>query len=203
MQEENRAEEKETKVAKARKARVQLRTKRSQPTLRGSVLSTRSWPRTRTSNIFSNQEGVQTLHATRYTSVSVAESTAKPATLAAASSPKRPDRALRLGNSQASQQTSQPALPQSAEMKRETHLKVLLFSADDGHQAEIAEGWQEAVKSRLGSSSKSCTTWGHSMKPNEQLASCASSPKRTRNAHWVSYRLCRHSENCCIPAGHN
>ena len=38
-------------------------------------------------------------------------------------------------------------------MKRETHLKVLLFSADDQHQAEIAEGWKEAVKSRLGSHS--------------------------------------------------
>ena len=38
-------------------------------------------------------------------------------------------------------------------MKRETHLKVLLFSADDRHQAEIAEGWKEAVKSRLGSHS--------------------------------------------------
>ena len=36
-------------------------------------------------------------------------------------------------------------------MKRETHLKVLLFSTDDWHQAEIAEGWKEAVKSRSGS----------------------------------------------------
>ena len=38
-------------------------------------------------------------------------------------------------------------------MKLEAHLKVLLFSADDRHQAEIAEGWKEAVKSRLGSHS--------------------------------------------------
>ena len=38
-------------------------------------------------------------------------------------------------------------------MKRETHLKVLFFTADDQHQAEIAEGWKEAVKSRAESHS--------------------------------------------------
>ena len=55
IQEENRAEEKETKVAKARKARVQLRTQLSHPTVQGSVLSTRLWPLTRTSNILRGQ----------------------------------------------------------------------------------------------------------------------------------------------------
>ena len=53
---------------------------------------------------------------------------------------------------------------------------------------KISEVRQSTVQQQSGSS-KRCMTWGHAMKPNEQLASCASSPKPTRNAHWVSYRL--------------
>ena len=41
---------------------------------------------------------------------------------------------------------------------------------------KISEVRQSTAQQQSGSS-KSCTTWGHSMKPNEQLASCANSPK--------------------------
>ena len=48
---------------------------------------------------------------------------------------------------------SPTAPPPSAQMKREPNIKVLLFSADDRHQAEVAEGWKASVKSATGSHS--------------------------------------------------
>ena len=54
---------------------------------------------------------------------------------------------------QAPQLASPTAPPPSAQMKREPNIKVLLFSADDRHQAEVAEGWKALVKSATGSHS--------------------------------------------------
>ena len=44
---------------------------------------------------------------------------------------------------------------------------------------KISEVRQSTAQQQTGSS-KSCTTWGHSMKPNKQPASCAGSPRLTR-----------------------